>query len=395
MSWFDRLNSGSERQRTSHRSLLPRVWRWSGSGVVDAVVVPTNRPVSSLVFAVELARELDCPILVLCSGESRAAAMEARFAPMNGAAVTVSSTPRHPMLALRTQRLLSSAAGPYLDTSNKRNVALLIGRMLGWQRVLFLDDDIQGLTAQQVRRAASVVNRDGVRMVGWRPVNYPDNSVACHALRSSGRRQDVFIGAGALLVELTGDLPHFPPIYNEDWLFWHDQVVGRRIKRLGRVRQTRYDPYADPQRARREEFGDVLAEGLYELVHRRRSVLVGCLPGYWDDVIQRRTEMLDGIEARLWRRRQRCLRLRRPLLTRDGHQISKVLSSVAAARAALELVTGEGLAEFVAAWRYDHFNWNARLHQLEPFDQIADALAWLGITDVHLGALEPARGPAP
>ena len=296
MSWFDRLKSGSERQRTSHRSLLPRVWGRSGSGVVDAVVVPTNRPISSLAFAVELARELGCPILVLCSGESRAAAMQARFAPINGAAVTVSSTPRHPMLSLRTQRLLSSAAGPYLDTSNKRNVALLVGRMLGWQRVLFLDDDIHGLTAQQVRRAASVVHRDGVRMVGWRPVNYPDNSVACHALRSSGRRQDVFIGAGALLVELTGDLPHFPPIYNEDWLFWHDQVVGRRIKRLGRVKQTRYDPYADPQRARREEFGDVLAEGLYELVHRRRSVLVGCLPAYWDDVIRRRTG--DGAATR-------------------------------------------------------------------------------------------------
>jgi hypothetical protein len=352
-------------------------------------VVPTNRPISSLNFAVELAGELGCPILVLCSGESRAEATEAKFATIAGAAVTVSSTPRHPMLALRTQRLLSSSAEPYLDTSNKRNVALLIGRMLGWQRVLFLDDDIQGLTAREVRRAAGVVAPDGTRMVGWRPVNYPDNSVACHALRSSGRRQDVFIGAGALIVELTGTLPHFPPIYNEDWLFWHDLVVRRQIKRLGRVRQTRYDPYADPQRAQREEFGDVLAEGLYELVHRRRSVLVGCLPGYWDDVIRRRREMLDSIEVRLWRRRQWCRRFRRQPITRDGHEITKVLASVAAARAALELVTGERLAEFVATWRYDHFHWNARLHRLKTFDQLSEALTWLGITDIHLGATEP------
>jgi hypothetical protein len=389
MSWFSRSVGRPARQRTSHRGLLQRApGRWQ-QGVVDAVVVPTNRPIEFLGPAVALARELGCPLLVLCSGESRAPATEPLLGEVTGAAVTVSSTPRHSLLALRTQRLLSFSAEPYLDTSNKRNVALLIGRMLGWQRVLFLDDDIRGLTAQQVRRAAAVVGPDGTRMVGWRPVDYPDNSVACHALRSSGRRQDVFIGAGALMVELTGRMSCFPPVYNEDWLFWHDLVVRNQVRRLGRVRQRKYDPFADPQRARREEFGDVLAEGLYELVHQGRSVLVGCLPGYWTEVIRRRQDMLDGIEDRLWRRRTRLARLRRPDRTGDGHEISKVLSAVAASRAALDQVTGKDLAEFVGAWRFDQFHWNARLHQLPRFDRLDEALAWLGIADVHVaGAVE-------
>jgi hypothetical protein len=342
------------------------------------VVVPTNRPISSLRSAVALAGDLGCPIVVLCSGESRALATEALFRTETGAAVTVASTPRHSMLALRTQRLLASSAEPYLDTSNKRNVGLLLGRMLGWQRVLFLDDDIRGLTARQVRRAATAIGATGTRIVGWRPADFPDNSVACHALRSSGRRQDVFIGAGALLVELTGRMSFFPPVYNEDWLFWHDLVVRREVGQVGRVRQLAYDPFADPQRARREEFGDVLAEGLYELVHQGRSVLVGCLPEYWDEVIRTRREMLRGIEHRLWRRRQG----RR--LTHDGHEVTKVLGAVAAALTALEALDPGHLAEFVAAWRYDQFRWNARLHLLPQFTELSEALGWLGITDVHL-----------
>jgi hypothetical protein len=353
---------------------------------VDAVVVPTNRPIENLTFAVDLARELGCQIVVLCSGQSRALATEVMFRTVGGAAVTVASTPRHPLFGFRTRRLLQSSAAPYLDTSNKRNVALLLGRMLGWQRVLFLDDDIRGLSARQVERAAATLGPRGTRIIGWRPLDFPDNSVACHALRSvarprdllTGRRQDVFIGAGALLVDLIGRMPFFPPVYNEDWLFWHDLVVRREVGCLGSVRQLEFDPFLDPQRATGEEFGDVLAEGLYELVHQDRSVLIGCLPGYWAGVIRRRREMLDGIESRLWDRRRRWTH------TRDGYEIVKVLGSVAAARAALDRLTAEGLAEFVAAWRYDQFHWNARLHLLPRFEELAEALDWLGIADVHL-----------
>ncbi|HST82316.1 MAG TPA: hypothetical protein VLL08_11320 [Kineosporiaceae bacterium] len=351
-------------------------------------MVPTNRPIRNLTFAIDLARDLDCPILVLCSGQARALATEAMFRTIRGAAVTVSSTPRHPLFALRTRRLLRFSAAPYLDTSNKRNVALLLGRMLNWERVLFLDDDIRGLAAAEVTAAAAAVSATGTRVVGWRPVDFPDNSVVCHALRTVtrpwdallGRRQDVFIGAGALLVDLTEQMPFFPPVYNEDWLFWHDFVVRRQVGCLGSVRQLEFNPFLDPQRATGEEFGDVLAEGLYELVHQGRSVLVGCLPEHWREVIRHRQEMLDGIERRLWKRRQRRTR------TQDGYEIASVLRSVAAAREALNRLSPEVLAEFVAAWRYDQFHWNARLHLLPKVGELAEALAWLGITDVHLAS---------
>jgi hypothetical protein len=367
------------RHRTSHRALLTHVPRDHLPGQVDAVVVPTIRPISYLIEAVDLARALRCPILLLCSGESKAAAVaEVLFTAAAGAAVTISSTPRHPLLELRTQRLLSSSAEPYLDTGNKRNVALLLGRLMGWHRMLFLDDDIRELSESAVRGAATAVAPQGMQVVGWRSLNFPDNSVACHALRSSGLRQDVFIGAGALLVELDGWLPFFPPVYNEDWLFWHDFAVRRELGLAGKVKQLGFDPFDDPQRAHREEFGDVLAEGLYALMHRRRSVLVGCLPSYWPDVIHERRKMLAGTERRLWSLREGGTH------TRNGHEITRVLRSVAASQAALSIVTPQDLAEFTSLWRFDLYCWNARLHHLPRFSRIMDALSWLGITDVHL-----------
>jgi hypothetical protein len=369
--------------RTSHVELLtplPRKRKPEPTprpGSVDAIVVPTNRLASSLAFAIELAAGLECPILVLCSGESRAARVATQFGAARGVAVTVSSTPSHPLLSLPTQHPSTFLARPYVDTGNKRNVALLVARMLRWRRVLFLDDDIFGLPAEEVNDVAAVISPLGLRVIGWRSLEFPDNSVACHALRSSGHDQDVFIGAGALLVDVTGGLPFFPSVYNEEWLFWHDFVARQGVGQAGTVKQRKFNPYADEHRARQEEFGDVLAEGLYALIHERRSVLVACLPGYWDGVVADRQEMLDGVEQRL------SERSRTQDLTWDGYGIAQVLTSVRASRETVDSFTALDLAEFVGAWRYDLFCWNARLPGLPRLNRIADALDWLGLSDIH------------
>ena len=95
---------------------------------------------------------------------------------------------------------------------------------------------------------------------------HPDNSVVCHARRLAGMSQDVFV-TGAVLGVHCNNLPlsFFPDIYNEDWFFFAEEAAPRRLPRVGRARQLEYDPFANPDRARREEFGDLLAEGLYAL----------------------------------------------------------------------------------------------------------------------------------
>jgi hypothetical protein len=366
--------------RTSHLALLKRCPPGSRVSRIDAIVVPTARPVSFLGPAVELARELACPILILCSGKSRASEVAIRSGTESGAAATIWSTPEHPLLDLTTQRPHTSLAQPYVDTGNKRNVGLMVARMLGWRQVLFLDDDIFGLRAAEVGRAAAVVASGHFDAVGWRYREFPDNSVVCHARRSVGHDQAVFLGAGALLVNTTGAVPFFPSVYNEDWLFWHDFAVHRRLGDAGgAVQQLRFNPFADGRRAEQEEFGDILAEGLYALIHGRRSVLVGGEPGYWDGVLAGRRAVLVDVENRLAERARGGA-----AQTEDGYEIAQVLRSVSAAARTLSSLTAQDFAEFVRAWQRDLTRWNTLLPELPTFGRISDALEFLKVPEIHI-----------
>jgi len=109
--------------------------------------------------------------------------------------------------------------------------------------------------------------------VGLSIGGFPDNSVVCHAYRDVGGSQQSFIGGGALAVVLSRNHSFFPKIYNEDWFYLLDAEKGLQpLAVTGAVRQSPYDPYRSPERARAEEFGDVLAEGVFWLLDQRRSV---------------------------------------------------------------------------------------------------------------------------
>ena len=60
-------------------------------------------------------------------------------------------------------------------------------------------------------------------------------------------------------------MPFFPEQYNEDWFFFSRLTARRDLAHVGYATQAPYDPFADPVRAQQEEFGDLLAEGLYAL----------------------------------------------------------------------------------------------------------------------------------
>jgi hypothetical protein len=73
---------------------------------------------------------------------------------------------------------------------------------------------------------------------------------------------------------------------------------------------------------------------------------------------------------------------------RDAAECEKQIRSVEAAREELAGITPAALAEFVSAWRYDLYRWNARLHGLPHFTRLPEAFAWLGIADVRPGSQE-------
>ena len=59
--------------------------------------------------------------------------------------------------------------------------------MLGWRRLMFLDDDIYDVSKDDVDALVAALDNHNVSVLI--PDEYPDNSVACHAHRLGGGRQ--------------------------------------------------------------------------------------------------------------------------------------------------------------------------------------------------------------
>jgi hypothetical protein len=164
--------------------------------------------------------------------------------------------------------------------------------MLRWKRVVFLDDDILVPDPADLSRAVSLLGTHTA--VGLSIGGFPDNSMVCHAFREAGGWQDTFIGGGALAVDIKRNRSFFPNIYNEDWFFVLD--AGKRLQpvaTVGQVLQGPYDPYR-PERAREEEFGDVLAEGTFWLLDQGRSAAEGDL-AHWREFLTKRKRFIGRV----------------------------------------------------------------------------------------------------
>jgi hypothetical protein len=246
----------------------------------------------------------------------------------------------------------------HVDIARKRNIGLLLARLCGWQTVLFLDDDIRSADRNTISRAVHLIGRYAA--VGFAINDYPDNSVVCHAHRLAGGKQDTFPGGSALIIDTTRSDSFFPPIYNEDWLFLFDAVQRRCVTVAGELQQLAYDPFAQSRRAAAEEFGDVIAEGLYRLVHESVDV-ADAKQAYWEDMLERRRQFIDGTAARL--------------LQQGGS--APALMSLAAARKRLTFISSLACVSFTHAWLADLDLWRERLRDLPEVGDLTGAAKFL------------------
>jgi acetolactate synthase regulatory subunit len=359
--------------RGSHVTLVDReagVDR--GCAAIDAIVVPTARPATHLSPVADLARAVGCLLVVLCSARSssRVVAELVTSRPgLRAAVVDLPSGYRHRLLELRTSRHPQAGLAKHLDLSTKRNLGLLLARLLKWRQVLFVDDDIRGLDVGMLARGSSLLGRYAA--VGFRVGQWPDNSVVCHAHRLGGGDQDTFVGGSALLVDTTQASSFFPAVYNEDWLFLHDQVRSRKVACAGRTAQLTYDPFASPLRASSEEFGDLIAETLFSSLHGGAGLGMTDR-SFWRTGVRRRSAFLEDVTGRLL-----DAPLARPATTPP-------LAALAAARARLEEIEPEDCQAFVADWRADLSVWSDRLLGLPSFATERQAFDFLGLPIVSL-----------
>jgi hypothetical protein len=360
------------RQYETHRQFAGRArpgsWRF-GRADLDAIIVPASRTADNLQHAVSLAQVAECWLVVLCSRETRATDVGQLFSDMRfrkGVAVDVSRDYCHPLLTfvssgLARGRKLPVSVNPNGDLSTKRNLGLLLARMLGWSRIFFMDDDVRGVSLADLR--ATVWMLDRYRTVGMRVTDYADNSVVCHAHRATGADQDVFVSGSVLAVNCQQPFGFFPEIYNEDWLFFYDDVRTRRLGWSGRdVTQLRYDPFENVGRAEGQEFGDVLAEGLYALIHLGSGVTEATV-GYWNKFLTTRKKVLEQIIERA------------DLVAPEIGQ--NIVRAVQTAMLCLMQLQPEAFDDYIKAWQDDLRAWAERLETLPRVDSMDEALEML------------------
>jgi hypothetical protein len=215
---------------------------------------------------------------------------------------------------------------------------------MGWQRIVFLDDDISVSDPQDLVRAAQLL--DQYAAVGLSIGDFPDNSVVCHAHRETGGPQRTFVGAGALAVDTTSISSFFPDIYNEDWFFLLDGAGLSPVTLTGSATQLQYDPYADPGRARYEEFGDCLAEGVYWLLDSGKPVGKADMD-FWTEYLRIRLAFIDDVTSRV------------RSAAKSVAEKHRMVDALHAARVRCQTISPVLCVEYLRAWLRDRREWRA------------------------------------
>jgi hypothetical protein len=359
------------------------------------VIVPASRPASFLQPAIDLTASLGILLVVLCSKQTSLEQVASRVSKTPAARSLVVEIPEgwnHPEIPCRTSELPFKRANGdrRSDLSAKRNLGLLLARSHGWNKIAFVDDDVRLLEPSSLGRLAGQL--DEQQVAGMVVRRHPDNSVVCHARRLAGLAQDVFV-TGAVMGVHCNSLPlsFFPDIYNEDWFFFAKEAAARKLPCVGQAMQIEYDPFVNPDRARREEFGDVLGEGLYALIGNGdpslplSQQLRFATKGYWAEFIEARREVLSE-----------TMTLLRAFLDNDPNNahVSSAVVSLKAAENQLNGIEAELCADFVVAWREDLAEWQRFSNRSNNVSSTSDAMDFLQLKSWTLAGFGPAMADA-
>lgn len=354
---------------STHRHLLKELSRVRPRANVDALIVPAGRPIAWLREATGLAAQLECALVAVCSRDVAASDAACLGGELGATTVAVEMQDYERILPgfEAVELIADTGLRREADSSRKRNLGLLLARITGWNRVLFLDDDIFAIEPQDAETAAGLLDR--YTAVGLKNIGFPDNSVVCHAYRNVGGPQEQFIGAGAMAAAPTRSRSFFPDVYCADWLFFLGDAQPPRVAVTGSMKQRKFDPFANPERARSEEFGDTIAEGLYWLLDEGRPI-DHADQSYWDGFLNRRARFIGRLINRA-RRSPIEVELR-----------DRIVSSLETAKQTHQAITAELCTEFIVRWQDDLDTWRRFIDDLPTGLGVDQALVELGLDSV-------------
>ncbi len=375
----------------SHRLLIWPIDDSTPRAKVDAIFVPTARPVAYLREAASAARSLSCPLVTLHSRKwTSAYAADASLDPeVDLIAIDVPGAAQLKLPVLETSRLLAGTTFEQrTDLSTKRNLALVLSHMLRWKRIIFLDDDIRVPNPDDLSRAAGLLDTHAA--VGLGIGGFADNSMVCHAFRAVGGSQETFIGGGALAVAMKPNRSFFPNVYNEDWFFLlNARKRLQQVASVGQVLQYPYDPYRI-ERARAEEFGDVLAEGIFWLLDQGKPASDGDL-AHWRDFLAHRKQFIQQVRSMVAKQTSIAATVR-----------TRMQEALTAALGRCECIEPELCVAYMQALAADQERWQRRIQQIRqgPVPSLEKALGALTVGGGapliwHARGITSARDPRP
>lgn len=180
------------------------------------------------------------------------------------------------------------------DIPLKRNFALYISIKNNFKRILLLDDDIEKITPTHINAGACLL--DNFDAAGCFVDDFPDTSVVGHLQLHHEIDLKCFL-SGSFLFVLPFEINcFFPSIYNEDWLFMAPLIAGRRLCSFGKIHQKPYDPFATSHIAKFQEFGEIVAEGLFAMIGKHSFNLRYDYSAWAEIIKNRKQELSDLLE---------------------------------------------------------------------------------------------------
>jgi hypothetical protein len=153
-------------------------------------------------------------------------------------------------------------------------------------------------------------------------------------------------------------------------LFLAPYLDRREVAAVGSVRQDFQDPFAELSRARDEEFGEVIGEGLIAWLHTG-SLHSPLSEKYWAEFLRLRAAFIETVALG-------CRLSDHP----DAARAGVALEIAESARRGL---SPRVLADYVAAWWADRDSWRRFLTQLDAGDGLVAALDRLGLPADYVG----------
>lgn len=177
-----------------------------------------------------------------------------------------------------------------------RNFALLYAKAEGFQRVLFMDDDIQVPKLSIFEELFS--NLNSYKFTGANIKGLIDDSVLGHVAASVQVTNKRMLSGGFMALSTIGIDQFFLNNYNEDWIWLFMQLKNSKYLQKGQVFQALVDPFANYEdKVIFQEFGEIVLDGVLDLYEYGSYDTLTDI-AFWQRMIRERREYLELLEKK-------------------------------------------------------------------------------------------------